>query len=122
MRRDLEVVVVDDEIQITDILSTFIPLVIDNVQVHVFNDPIIAKEYITSNHVDVVITDYKMPGMDGLQLLESAPPESTKIVISGFMSDIGEEQLRMLNATFFEKPVPLGSITNVIIELQKKIR
>jgi DNA-binding NtrC family response regulator len=68
--------------------------------------------------VDVLITDYKMPRFDGLQLMESAPLQVKKIVISGYVSDIAEEKLQKLNATFFEKPVPLRALAKIISEQQ----
>ena len=121
MNRDLEVVVVDDEKPITEILSTFIPLVSRGVQIHTFNDSAVAKEFISHNLVDVLITDYKMPRVDGLQLVESAPAQVRKVIISGYVSDISEEKLQKLNATYFEKPVILPALAKVISEQQMQL-
>ena len=110
MNRKLEVVVVDDEEQITELLKTFILLISQEIRIHLFNDSVDAKDYIAHNPVDVLITDYKMPRLDGLQLMESAPVRARKIMISGFVSEIAEEKLQKLNATFFEKPVPLRAL------------
>jgi DNA-binding NtrC family response regulator len=82
----------------------------------------VAKEFIANNPVDVLITDYKMPGFDGLQLMESAPPEVRKVIISGYLSLIAEEKLKKLNATFFEKPVPLRALGKIISEQQVRIQ
>ncbi len=122
MSRDLEVVVVDDEEPITELLSTFIPLVTRGVHVHAFTDSIVAKEFIDHNLVDVLITDYKMPRFDGLQLMESTPHEVRKVMISGYVSDIGEEKLLELNATYFEKPVFLPALAKVLSDRQKQIQ
>lgn len=121
MNRDLEVVVVDDEEPITEILSTFIPLITQGVRVHTFNDSVVAKEFIAHHLVDVLITDYKMPRFDGLQLMESTPAQVRKVIISGYVLDISEEKLQKLNATFFEKPVFLPALAQVISEQQKQI-
>jgi two-component system response regulator YesN len=102
MGRKLEVVLVDDEEQITELLETYLLFSAQGISVHAFNDSIMAKEFIAGNPVDVLITDYKMPCFNGLQLMESAPLQARKIIISGYVSDIAEERLRKLNATFLE--------------------
>jgi DNA-binding NtrC family response regulator len=122
MTRKLEVVVVDDEEQITELLKTFFLCMTQEIKVHTFNDPIVAKDFIVKNPVDVLITDYKMPRLDGLKLMEAASPLSRKVMISGYVSEIAEEKLQRLNATFFEKPVPLRALAKIISEQQEKIR
>jgi DNA-binding NtrC family response regulator len=117
---NLEVVVVDDEEQITGLLETFIHYTSPETSVHTFNDSIVAREFMIQNPVDVLITDYRMPGLDGLQLMESVPLQLKKVLISGYVSTIAEEKLQKLNATFFEKPVPLRALSKIIREQQEK--
>ncbi len=121
MSHKLEVVVVDDEEQITELLKTFILIVGEDICVHTFTDSTVAKDFVLQNPVDVLITDYKMPRLDGMQLMESAPPEVKKIMISGYVSEIGEKKLQKLNAIYFEKPVPLRALAKVISEYRKQI-
>lgn len=118
MANNLEVVVVDDEEQITELLQTFISCISRDVNVRAFNSSPEAKNYILNNHVDLLITDYKMPLLDGLQLIEAIPREIKKIMISGYVSDVTEEKLQQLNAQFFEKPVPLRALSKMITEMQ----
>ncbi len=122
MSHKLKVVVVDDEKQITELLASFLPLVGQAVEVRTFNDSIVAKEFIAHNPVDLLITDYKMPQFDGLQLIESAPPQVRKVMLSGYLSEIAQDKLRAPNTTFFEKPVPLRALAKVISEQQKQIQ
>jgi YesN/AraC family two-component response regulator len=122
MTRKLEIVVVDDEEQITELLKTFIQCITQEITVHTFNDSVVAKDFIMNNPVDVLITDYKMPRFDGLQLMEAAAPQARKVMISGYVSEIAEEKLQKLNATFFEKPVPLRALAKIISEQQEKIK
>jgi len=121
MNRRLEVVVVDDEQQITDLFKTFLFLADQEISVHTFNDSIAAKDFIAKNPVDVLITDLNMPLFSGLNLMESAPKETRKILMSGYVGDIPQVKLRELNATFFEKPVPLAEVIQIVSE-QKKLR
>jgi hypothetical protein len=43
-------------------------------------------------------------------------------MLSGYVSEIAHETLQKLNATFFEKPVPLHAIGNILLEEQKKLQ
>jgi two-component system response regulator YesN len=122
MARKLEVVVVDDEEQITELLKTFILYTDKEVQIHTFNDSMVAKDFIANHPVDMLITDYKMPRFNGLQLMESAPREIRKVIISGDESGIKRENLQELNATFFEKPLPLRALARIISEEQEVLR
>ncbi|MBD3391052.1 MAG: response regulator [Chitinivibrionales bacterium] len=116
MGKKLEVVVVDDESSITDLLENYIQFLSKNAAVHTFNDSVEAQNYIRHNEVDVLITDYKMPHVNGIQLMESTSPGVTRIMISGYLSEIAEEKLQDLKAFFFEKPVPMKKLGRIIAE------
>ena len=118
-KKPLEVVVVDDEEQITDLLKAFIQFSSHDAHIHAFNDSAKARDYLMNNQIDVVITDYKMPQYNGLELLEVAPMSARKILISGYVSEIAEDKLNRINAVFFEKPVPMKKIGKIIAEEQK---
>lgn len=65
----LRVMIVDDESLIVDIFSEIIS------EVHTvfsFLDPREAIEYLETNEVDVLLTDYNMPNVNGLELGELA--------------------------------------------------
>ncbi len=119
MGKRLEIVVVDDEVQITQLLKTFIECSSKKSNVHTFNDPTKAKDYILNNSVDVLITDYKMPKYDGIQLMEEISPSIKKVLISGYVSEIAEERLNQMDAVFFEKPVPMKALEKIISEQEK---
>lgn len=120
MAKRLEVVIVDDEIQITELLKTFIQCSSKNINVHTFNDSEEARTYLIENLVDILITDYKMPKYNGIELMESADPKVKKVLISGYVSEIAEERLQQLDAVFFEKPVPMKALGKIISEQQEK--
>jgi two-component system response regulator YesN len=112
----LQIVVVDDESQITDLIQFFIESLGKPAGIHTFNDSRQAREYLKSNSVDVLITDYKMPFVSGLELLEAAAPEVRKILISGYVSEIAVDKIHQMKATFFEKPVPMKELSRSIFE------
>jgi DNA-binding NtrC family response regulator len=114
------VVVVDDETQITDLLKTFLECISRDLDILTFNDPEEARAHLLKKAPDVLITDFKMPKFDGIQLLKLMPPESTKVLISGYVSEITEGQLKELNASFFEKPVPMKELGRIIQSAKSK--
>jgi two-component system, response regulator YesN len=116
MSKKLEIVVVDDEEPITEVIKTYIECIDSTISVRTFNDAIEAKIYISNNSPDVLITDYKMPKCDGIQILEAASPHVKKILVTGYLSEIAEEKLHKLNGTYFEKPVPLRALAKIIAE------
>jgi DNA-binding NtrC family response regulator len=120
MLKRLEVVIVDDEVQITELLRTFLECSSNNSNIHTFNDAAEAKTYLEGNDIDILITDYKMPKYNGIELMEKVAPEVKKILISGYVSEIAEEKLLQLDALFFEKPVPMKTIGSIINESVKK--
>ena len=85
-KNPLEVVVVDDESQITELLRTFLFCISSNINVHTFNDPEEARAYILQHSIDVLITDFKMPKYDGIQLMKLMPMDSTKPGCPGFVA------------------------------------
>jgi len=116
MAKPLEIVVVDDEEQITELIKTFILLTSKDAQVYTFTNPLDARAFVASKAVHMLITDYKMPGMDGIELMESTPSGVKKILISGYISEIAEEKLSKMDALFFEKPVPIRTLRKIILE------
>jgi DNA-binding NtrC family response regulator len=116
----LHVVVVDDEVQITELLKTFLLCISKNLDIHTFNDPEEARAYLLQHSCEVLITDYKMPKYDGLQLMKLVDKDATKVLISGYVSEITEGHLNQLNACFFEKPVPMKELGKLIHAAEAK--
>src|SRR5437868_9183913 len=54
--------------------------------IHGFNDPQDAVRHLQTNPVDVVISDYLMPKMNGIQMLAKAKelqPEAARVLLTG---------------------------------------
>lgn len=121
MAKPLEIVVVDDEEQITDLLTMAIQFTSKTAQVHAFNDSSVAREYLLTHSIDVIITDYKMPCYDGIELLEVVKGDAKKVLISGYVSEVAEEKLSEMNAVFYEKPVPIKTLGKLISEEETRV-
>lgn len=79
------VVIVDDEEMVITSLRAFLRLETD-FQVHGFTQPEEAVKFLQGAEVDSVVSDYLMPGMNGIQLLGRAKelqPEASRILLTG---------------------------------------
>jgi DNA-binding NtrC family response regulator len=79
------VVIVDDEdIVITSIRAM---LMLDtDYHVEGFTDPEAAAAYLADQTIDVIVSDYLMPRMNGIQLLaraKAAQPEASRVLLTG---------------------------------------
>jgi two-component system response regulator RpfG len=65
------VVIVDDESTGRLILGKIIQQVADDITVVDFENPIDALAWLDENQADLIVTDYKMPGMNGVSFIEA---------------------------------------------------
>lgn len=64
------VVVIDDQATSRAAITRVVRSVEANIDVHAFASPIEALEWAASNEPALVLTDYKMPHMDGIELIK----------------------------------------------------
>jgi two-component system response regulator RpfG len=69
LRRQRKVLIVDDETTGRTILSKIIQQVENDVNVEAFDNPLEALEWLDNNHPDLIVTDYRMPDMNGVDLI-----------------------------------------------------
>ena len=80
-----------------------------------------ALDQLDRNNYDLLITDLKMSGTDGLQVLRAAKqaqPAIRVIVITGFATkDTAEEVLRSGAAEFIAKPFKISQLKSLLKKL-----
>ncbi len=105
-RREGTVLVIDDEEDMAE--SVGVVLRAAGHRAVVETDPRHAAAQVDSERPDVVVTDLRMPGVTGLQLLDelqAAHPETPVIVITGYASiDSAVEAMRRGAADYIAKP------------------
>ena len=80
-----EILVVDDEPGVTEILNDLLGSA--GYHVNTYQDPERAIKEIQSHTYDIIITDLKMPKIDGIQIVKAAKKaceETEVIVITGY--------------------------------------
>ncbi len=69
LNRQRKVLIVDDESTGRTILSKIIQQTEDDVSVESFENPLEALDWLDNNHPDLIITDYRMPDINGVDLI-----------------------------------------------------
>ena len=108
VQEQARLLIVDDEEMVLSSIRTFLKLE-ESYQVECFTDPARALEHARKNSADLIIADYMMPHMDGIELLaqiKALQPEATRILLTGYADK--ESAIRAINQVglfqYLEKP------------------
>lgn len=71
MKDKRHVLIIDDQSTGRTILETIIMQISDNIEVVTFAEPISALTWLDSHDADLIVTDYLMPGMNGIELIKT---------------------------------------------------
>lgn len=117
------VLVVDDEEDLREILEfNLLGLGIDLI-VHHASDPVAALDLMEKHKIDLVISDYLMPNMDGLSFLKAIRNSGDHvpfIFISGNMDQAKQNMAISFGAIAnMEKPMDESHFSSIILNLLK---
>jgi DNA-binding NtrC family response regulator len=120
----LKVMVLDDEPIVCKRLQPALEKLGYEVETYIHSEE--AMRRIQETEYDIIVTDLKMKGIDGMQFLQEAKKRSPKtevIVITGFATlDTARESFQKGVFDFIAKPFKLGEIQEVVNKAAAKIR
>lgn len=122
MNNGLSVLVVDDEVFIRQILSRIVSR--EGYSVIEANDGIDALEKMADRHFDFVLSDIKMPRMDGMELLASIKeryPDTLVLLVTAYAGEYTADDAIAAGAVcFITKPFKNVEIARTLTALRQK--
>jgi signal transduction histidine kinase len=109
MKNISQILLVDDDVALLQALPQALFLKIDDIHVDICDSALEALKQIQKNDYDAIVSDIKMPGMDGLALLEKIQelqPETPTLLITGHGEhELAVQALRGGAYDFIQKPI-----------------
>ena len=122
--KKLKIMVLDDEPIVCKRLQPALEKL--GYEVDTFTQSLEALHQIQDNDYDIIITDLKMKGIDGMRFLQEAKkrhPETEVIVITGFATlETAKESFQKGVFDFIAKPFKLSEIQDVVTKAAAKIQ
>jgi len=123
----IRVIVADDQPLILDNIVSKIKSIHSEIEIiATATDGIHAYELISTLKPDIVFTDIRMPGLDGIELIRRCRAENAAkyfVLISGYQKFEYARQALQLNVVeYLLKPITLHSISEIIQKLVEKIQ
>lgn len=118
-----KILVVDDEENVSALIKKV--LIKEGFQVEAFNDPILALAYLENNYTDIIISDIRMPQMNGLDFLKKARELDNNIkmlLITAFATvDTAIDALRLGACDYITKPFNLEDIIQTVQKIASSV-
>jgi len=112
----LQILVVDDEPNMRKVLRAMLEH--DGYEAHLAEDGAAALKFLGDHHVDIVITDLRMPGVDGMGLLRHVIAEKAEIPVIMITAhgtvDTAVEAIKMGAFDYITKPFERRVLRDVV--------
>ncbi len=132
MRKRRAVVIADEEI-IVDLFKDFFST--RKYEVFSFTSPVVCPICEKNGNLcntsypcaDVIITDFNMPDMNGLELLQEQSKHGCKLrkenkaLMSGYLDKESYRKVKQLGYAFFQKPIEFSEISAWLDECEKRV-
>ncbi len=119
------IIIVDDEPRQRRGLTNIIGRLRPNYQINQFKNGNEALEFVKENKVEIIITDVKMPIMDGLEFLkkyQEIENNSKVIILSGYANfEYAQNAISLGAFDYILKPVDEDIIAEMLIKVEKSI-
>src|SRR5258708_14467550 len=120
MKDTAQILLVDDDVTLLQALPQALYLRMDGVGVDTCDSALEALKQIQEHEYDAIVSDIKMPGMDGLTLLakiQALRPETPTLLITGHVEhDLAMQATPGVASDFIHKPI---YPTNCVSDLRR---
>lgn len=125
MTTEWSILLVDDEEDILVSMKEYLEVTIPELEVKTATGGAKALEILEDGPVDLIITDYKMPEMDGLEFLRRAAkmhPAVPRIILTAFPKlDLAIQAINEVEVDrFLTKPIRPEELEKVVLSVVKK--
>jgi len=132
--RKRRAIVYDDEVLITNMFRMYLSSL--NYEVLTFAEPVASCPIYNSNSdvcsktaacADIVLTDFQMPRMNGIQLLEAQVKNGCKLsiknkaLVSAYLDDVNLKKVEQLGCAYFHKPIDFSRFSAWLAECEERI-
>lgn len=118
MNEKRRILIVDDEESVLTVLKSSLKKLGEDYEVKAVDNGLKALQLLETHAFDVVVTDYQMDQMNGLELLEairSLQPETKVIMITAYgTEELEAEAQRMQAYEYLTKPLEIDSFRKVV--------
>ncbi|MEM1484397.1 response regulator [Oscillospiraceae bacterium PP1C4] len=123
----LKVMIADDEVKVCQLIQGLVDWESFEMEiVAVAHNGIDALELIDIHNPDLVITDIRMPGYDGLEMIRRAKelnPEIEFMIISGYRHfDYAQSAIKYGVSDYLLKPIKKNELTNTLLKMTEKYK
>ena len=123
----MRVLIVDDEQRVCQLISNLVDWEGLGFEVAgVMNDGISAYKFIQENMIDLMITDIRMPGCDGLELIQKSKmlyPDMYIVIISGYSQfDYAQNAIRFGVEDYLLKPIRKKDLMATLKKISEKYK
>ena len=119
-----KILIVDDEDDLTWSISKRLSKDNNGLVVRCASSGSVALKMLNKDHFDLLVTDIRMPGVDGLQLVKevkNSHPDTPVIVMTAHgSSDIRQSIKRWSHTGYIEKPFEINELRKLIYTSLKK--
>jgi len=121
----IKVVIADDEVKVCQLIDFLVDWKTLNMEVAaIVHNGVDALEAIKRERPDIIITDIKMPGCNGLELIEKARvlrPDMDYIVISGYKQfEYAQKAIQFGVSNYLLKPIDQAELNHTLKKMQQR--
>lgn len=113
----LRILVVDDEPDVREAVASLFETFLQDVTVHQASSGGEGLRLLRNEPVDVIVSDFKMPGMDGVQFLTQAEkirPGLPRVLVTAFDREAGLSLGAQVGIPIIHKPFEPGQLLSAI--------